>query len=135
MASTDVPIALLGYGTVGSAVDRLLRENGEDIERATGHRIRVVRALVRDPDTERPSPPDAGVLTTDFSSIRDDPEIAVERAVANLPFGDEPGLEAMVPPEHVRGRRKGHDFHVLSLVVGRTASAQRARRRAVHIDV
>ena len=28
MASVDVPVALLGYGTVGSAVDRLLTEGG-----------------------------------------------------------------------------------------------------------
>ncbi len=28
---TDVPVALLGYGTVGSAVDRLLLENEDDI--------------------------------------------------------------------------------------------------------
>ncbi len=53
MASVDVPVALLGYGTVGAAVNRLLRENADDIERATGHRLRVVRALVRDPDKER----------------------------------------------------------------------------------
>jgi homoserine dehydrogenase len=77
MVSIDVPVALLGYGTVGSAVDRLLRENEEDIERATGHRLRVVRALVRDPEKERPSPPDPEVLTTDFAAIRDDPSIAV----------------------------------------------------------
>ena len=48
MASVDVPVALLGYGTVGAAVNRLLTEGADDIERATGHRLRVVRALVRD---------------------------------------------------------------------------------------
>ena len=48
MASVDVPVALLGYGTVGAAINRLLSENGDEIERATGHRLRVVRALVRD---------------------------------------------------------------------------------------
>ena len=50
MASVDVPVALLGYGTVGSAVNRLLNEQADDIERATGHRLRVVKALVRDLD-------------------------------------------------------------------------------------
>ena len=73
MASVDVPVALLGYGTVGSAVDRLLRESADDIERATGHRLRVVRALVRDPEREREHAPRRGVLTTDFAAIRDDP--------------------------------------------------------------
>ena len=49
----DVPVALLGYGTVGAAVNRLLVESGDDIERATGHRLRLVRALVRDLEKER----------------------------------------------------------------------------------
>jgi homoserine dehydrogenase len=73
MASVDVPVALLGYGTVGSAVDRLLQAQAADIERATGHRLRVVRALVRDSSKER-----GGVsVTTDFAEIRDDPSIGV----------------------------------------------------------
>jgi homoserine dehydrogenase len=83
----DVPVALLGYGTVGSAVDRLLQENADDIERATGHRLRVVRALVRDPGKERPQAPAPDVLTTDFAAIRDDPSIAV---VAEVMGGVEP---------------------------------------------
>jgi homoserine dehydrogenase len=75
--SVDVPVALLGYGTVGSAVARLLAESADDIERATGHRLRVVRALVRDVDKERELRPRDGVLTTDFADIRDDASIGV----------------------------------------------------------
>jgi homoserine dehydrogenase len=85
--SVDVPVGLLGYGTVGSGVDRLLAENAEDIERATGHRLRVVRALVRDLEKERGFSPAPGVLTTDFASIRDDSAIAV---VAEVMGGLEP---------------------------------------------
>ena len=59
MQSVDVPVALLGYGTVGAAVHRLLAEQGDEIERATGHRLRVVRALVRDPSRERGFDPGA----------------------------------------------------------------------------
>jgi homoserine dehydrogenase len=88
--SVDVPVALLGYGTVGSAVERLLAESADEIERATGHRLRVVRALVRDPAKERPSPAADGVLTDDFAAIRDDPEIAV---VAEVMGGLEPAGE------------------------------------------
>jgi homoserine dehydrogenase len=77
MATVDVPVALLGYGTVGAAINRLLVESGDDIERATGHRLRIVRALVRDPGRERSFPAPDGVLTTDFEDISDDPEIAV----------------------------------------------------------
>jgi homoserine dehydrogenase len=67
----------LGYGTVGSAVNRLLNESAEDIERATGHRLRVVKALVRDVEKERPLPAPDGVLTSDFSEVLDDPSIAL----------------------------------------------------------
>ena len=65
----------------------MLVENAEDIERATGLRLRVVRALVRDADRDRPAAPADGVLTTDFAAIRDDPSIGV---VAELMGGIEP---------------------------------------------
>ena len=58
--SVDVPVALLGYGSVGAAVHRLLEDGADDIERATGHRLRVVRALVRDPGRRRDSAEDGG---------------------------------------------------------------------------
>ena len=77
MAAVDVPVALLGYGTVGAAINRLLAEGGDDIERATGHRLRVVRALVRDPGRERSFPAGEGVLTTRFEDVLDDPSVAV----------------------------------------------------------
>src|SRR5436309_16110191 len=85
--AVDVPVALLGYGNVGSAVARLLAESADDIERATGHRFRIVRALVRGPQRERTHLPGDGVLTTDFESIRDDPDIGL---VAELMGGLEP---------------------------------------------
>jgi len=75
--SVDVPVALLGYGTVGAAVDRLLSEQADEIERATGHRLRVVRALVRDADKERAFAPAPGVLTSDPSEVFDDPSIGL----------------------------------------------------------
>jgi homoserine dehydrogenase len=85
--SVDVPVALLGYGTVGAAVHRLLSEQGDEIERATGHRLRVVRALVRDPGRERGFDPGAGVLTTELGDVLGDPSI---RLVAEVMGGVEP---------------------------------------------
>jgi homoserine dehydrogenase len=87
MASVDIGVGLLGFGTVGSSVSRMLAESEDEIERATGHRIRVVRALVRDLARERAFDPGAGVLTDDFGVIRDDPEISV---VAEVMGGIEP---------------------------------------------
>jgi homoserine dehydrogenase len=77
MASVDVGVGLLGYGTVGSAVSRMLAESGDEIERATGHRLTVVRALVRDPEKNRGFAAGDGVLTDDFATLRDDPRVTV----------------------------------------------------------
>jgi homoserine dehydrogenase len=87
MSAVDVGVALLGYGTVGASVSRMLAESGDEIERATGHRLRVVRALVQDTAKERSFPAADGVLTTDFAAIRDDPAIDV---VAEVMGGLEP---------------------------------------------
>jgi homoserine dehydrogenase len=87
MASVDVGVGLLGYGTVGSAVSRMLAESGDEIERATGHRLTVVRALVRDPAKHRGYAPADGVLTDDFATLRYDPRVEV---VAELMGGLEP---------------------------------------------
>ena len=123
MASVDVPVALLGYGNVGSAVDRLLTEGADEIERATGHRLRVVRALVRDPERERDFPPAHGVLTTDFEAIRGDPTIAV---VAEVTGGLEPTgtrvLELLRAGKPVVTANK-------QLVARRGAELSRRRRR------
>jgi homoserine dehydrogenase len=100
--SVDVPVALLGYGTVGSAVNRLLTDSADDIERATGHRLRVVKALVRDPAKSRAFPPEGVALTTDVREILDDPSIAV---VAEVMGGVDPAgafvLELLQGGKHV----------------------------------
>ena len=87
MGTVDVPVALLGYGTVGAAVHRLLEEQGDEIERATGHRLRVVRALVRDLAKRRGFDAPPGLLTDDPAAILGDPSIQL---VAEVMGGVEP---------------------------------------------
>jgi homoserine dehydrogenase len=55
----------------------MLAESGDEIERATGHRLTVVRALVRDPEKTRGFAAGDGVLTDDFATLRDDPRVTV----------------------------------------------------------
>jgi homoserine dehydrogenase len=81
-------IGLLGYGTVGSSVDRLLRERADVVERVAGRPVRVVRALVRDAGRTRDGAA-PGLLTARFEDIRDDPSIKV---VAEVMGGVEPTL-------------------------------------------
>jgi homoserine dehydrogenase len=98
--AVETNVALLGYGTVGAAVDRLLAASADDIERATGHRLRLVRALVRDP-SRHPDAPD-GLLTTDVAEIAQDSTIAV---VAEVMGGLEPAgsyvLDLLARGKHV----------------------------------
>ena len=140
MSTVDVPVALLGYGTVGSAVDRLLSENAADIERSTGHRLRVVRALVRDPDRERTGTAPPGVLTSDFAAIRDDPSIAVVAEVMGglEPAGDhvlallEAGKPVVSANKQLIARRGAELFSAASRA--RRAASLRGERPRRHPD-
>jgi homoserine dehydrogenase len=78
-------IGLLGYGTVGASVHRLLDGGAAAIERVTGEPVEVAAALVRDPG-RHPEAPD-GLLTTDFARLRDDESISV---VAEVMGGIDP---------------------------------------------
>jgi homoserine dehydrogenase len=78
----SVGIGLLGYGTVGSAVDRLLQSRAADIERVAGRSVRVVRALVR-----QTAGRDADLVTDRFDDLLDDDRIDV---VAEVMGGVEP---------------------------------------------
>ncbi|MFA4965348.1 MAG: homoserine dehydrogenase [Thermoleophilia bacterium] len=71
-----VGIGLLGYGTVGSGVGKLLGRNAEDISLATGKAVYLRRVLEKDPGFSAPGL-DPALLTTRFEDILEDPEIAV----------------------------------------------------------
>ncbi|MSO44208.1 MAG: homoserine dehydrogenase [Thermoleophilia bacterium] len=62
--SDVIRIGMLGCGTVGQGVVRILRETGATIERATGHRLEIGPILVRDLAVDRPGV-DLALLTTD----------------------------------------------------------------------
>ena len=74
--SDVIRIGMLGCGTVGQGVLRILHETAGTIERATGHRIEVVKVLVRDLQADRPGV-DASVLTTDPEEILGDDSIDI----------------------------------------------------------
>ena len=85
---SETVIGLLGFGTVGAAVHRLVSESADSIERVSGRPVRIGSALVRDPARHPDAP--AGLLTADFARLRDDPTIEV---VAEVMGGIEPTRE------------------------------------------
>jgi homoserine dehydrogenase len=80
-------VAIVGFGTIGSGVARLLLEHGDRIARHVGNRVEL--ACVVDPDVKRPRnfalPP--GLLTADLDRITADPDIV---AAVELVGGLEP---------------------------------------------
>lgn len=80
-------VAIIGFGTIGSGVARLLLEQGDRLARHAGRRIELVHVV--DSDLKRPRnitlPP--GVLTSDLSKVTDDPNIV---AAIELVGGLEP---------------------------------------------
>ncbi|MBM7805628.1 homoserine dehydrogenase [Geodermatophilus bullaregiensis] len=75
---TPLKVALLGCGTVGSAVLRLVEEQAEDLTARVGRPVEIVGVAVRRPD-RHPEVPE-GLLTTDALGLvtRDDVDLVVE---------------------------------------------------------
>ena len=66
--SAPITIALLGGGTVGSAVAKLLVENSEDLAARIGRPIQISGVAVRDANKSR-GPIDASLITTDAQAL------------------------------------------------------------------
>jgi len=105
--SRPIQIGLLGVGTVGAGVARLLSSKSAAIAAETGRGIALRRALVRDPGRARGVELPPGVLTTDPAEVLDDPEIDV---VVELMGGIEPArdyvLRAIGAGKHVVSANK-----------------------------
>jgi homoserine dehydrogenase len=67
---TDIMrVGLLGCGTVGTGVIRLLKDNADEIRARLGDRVEVVKILVRDLETARDPIVDPALLTTSFNDV------------------------------------------------------------------
>jgi homoserine dehydrogenase len=86
-------VAIVGFGTIGSGVARLLLENGERIARHAGKRLELVQVV--DTDVVRPRGvilPE-GLLTDDLSKVLNNPQIT---AVVQVIGGLEPARTIML---------------------------------------
>ncbi|KYZ77459.1 homoserine dehydrogenase [Anaerosporomusa subterranea] len=87
-----IQVGLLGMGTVGTGVLKLLQKNGASIEQRVGAQIVIKKVLVRDLSKSRPLPVDA-IMTTVVEDILDDPDIQI---VVEVMGGEHPALEYML---------------------------------------
>jgi homoserine dehydrogenase len=97
-----ITIGLIGFGTIGTGVVKLLQDNGEVIENRLGARLFLKKIVDLDITTPRPVSVDKNLLTADVKAILNDPEISI---VIELIGGYEPArsfiLEAIRKKKHV----------------------------------
>jgi homoserine dehydrogenase len=89
----QVTIGLLGVGTVGSGVVRLLHEHGDRLARRTGKRLVLKWAVVRDAHKPRNAPLRETHVVTDPWKVVNDPGVDV---VIEAMGGTNPALEVIV---------------------------------------
>lgn len=85
-----IKIGLLGLGTVGRGVYRILTENAANIELRAGIKLEIKKVLVRSLDKDRGMEMPQGVLTTNLEDIVSDPEIKI---VVEVLGGTNPTLD------------------------------------------
>ncbi|MFQ5991038.1 MAG: homoserine dehydrogenase [Nitrospiraceae bacterium] len=74
---TRVGVGLVGFGTVGTGVAKILTENAALITRQAGVPIELVRIADVDTTRERGFTPPPGMLVADFREILEDPSIDI----------------------------------------------------------
>ena len=80
MSDAPLRVALLGCGTVGAEVVRLLTDNADDLAARTGAPLEIAGIAVRRPGRVRDLPVPAELFTTDAAGLvaRDDVDLVVE---------------------------------------------------------
>jgi homoserine dehydrogenase len=86
-------IAIVGFGTVGGGVARILTEHPDRIARRAGRPVEIKRVVVRDRNKRRSVELPAGMVTDDLQSVIDDREIDL---AIQLIGGIEPAREIML---------------------------------------
>ncbi len=98
----DIKIGLLGFGTIGAGVVKLLAKNSALLEEKLGARLSLKKIADLDITTDRGVSVEPGVLTTNVDDVLCDPEISM---VIELIGGYEPAksfvLKAIANGKHI----------------------------------
>ena len=117
MAERVIKAALLGFGTVGGGVYKVLKMQQEEMVSKLGARVELKKILVRNIEKAAQKTDDPSLLTNNWKEIVDDPEIEI---VIELIGGIEPArtyiLEALEAGKNVVTANKdliAADGHIL----------------------
>ena len=102
MSDRVIKAALLGLGTVGTGVYKVLKSQEEEMSAKVGCKVEITRILVRNIEKAAAKVKDSSVLTNSWESILEDPEIEI---VIELIGGINPAreyiLQALNAGKHV----------------------------------
>jgi len=96
-----VKVGLIGFGTVGTGVVKILQRNAEIIARRVGRSVVLAKIADLDIKTDRGVTVSPGILTTNANEILDDPQIDI---VVELIGGHEPAKRFIL---HALSKQKG----------------------------
>jgi len=77
MKDEKVKIAIVGFGTVGSGVARIILENAAEISRKTGLKLELAHVVDTDLNSPRPVKLPAGLLHSDLDKVLKDQEVQI----------------------------------------------------------
>ncbi|WP_044640630.1 homoserine dehydrogenase [Risungbinella massiliensis] len=72
-----IKVGLMGFGTVGTGVVRLIQAHQEDLQKQAGFAIKIQKILVKDAAKYRNIPLMDHLVTTDPNELLDDPDIDI----------------------------------------------------------
>ncbi|WP_203651977.1 homoserine dehydrogenase [Secundilactobacillus yichangensis] len=73
----EIKIGLIGLGTVGSSVLKMVTENSDKVQNITGRYLSVKTVVVRDVAKHQNEVPEGVTVTDDLNTIVNDPEIKI----------------------------------------------------------
>lgn len=107
MENKVIKAALLGLGTVGTGVYKVLKNQEAEMEAKIGKKVKIAKVLVRNLEKAAAKVEDPSILTNKWEEILDDPEISI---VIELMGGIEPArtyiLAALNAGKHVVSANK-----------------------------
>lgn len=99
---TRIGVGLIGFGTVGAGVARILLQNASLIQRRVGVPLELVRVADLDVTRDRGVKLSPGILTTDARDVLDDPAIdVVLELIGGYGVAKQVILDAMARGKHV----------------------------------
>ncbi|MGZ0052736.1 homoserine dehydrogenase [Brevibacillus gelatini] len=77
MEKQSIKLGLMGFGTVGTGVVRIIQAHQDDLQKQTGLGIEIAKILVQDAEKSRHISSMNSLLTTDPAELLDNPDIEV----------------------------------------------------------